>query len=200
MTFRIEVFKGSQTAPYIQTLAEMRMREFREFPYLYVGKLEDEIRYTSAYTTEPQALLVIAFQDNEIVGLYSGMPLECPALFVVGWAETMKAQGIDTSNYFYAGELIIEPRFRKMGLGSKLMYRLIEEVKDMNFEAMMQVTAIRPLDHPLRPKDYFDSDTIWGRYGLVKTPIVFSTKWQTLQPDGTSQEEENDLACWIKKM
>lgn len=199
MTFRIEVFKGHETAPYIQKLAEMRLKEFAQFPYLYKGTLEDELPYINVYTQEPQAILVSAFQGNELVGLFSGMPLETFAPFVKSWADKMKEEGFETQKFFYAGELMIESHFRKQGLGSQLMNRLIQEAKQMGFKAMMCVTSIRSLNHPLRPKAYFDSDTIWGKYGLVKTPIVFTAPYPTHQADGTVKTEQNELACWIKQ-
>lgn len=199
MTLRIEVFKGAETAPYLQTLVDMRLETFYEFPYLYVGKLEDELAYTQLYTSTPQGILVIAFEGETIAGLFSGLPLDTPGPMMKVWSDKLREEGVRLENCFYAGELIVKPAFQNKGLGSQLMMRLLREADDMGFREVMEVTAIRPLDYPLRHQKYFDTDTIWGKYGLVKSSIVLTGTWPTRQPDGTVRAEENQLACWLRK-
>ncbi|MBM3633215.1 MAG: GNAT family N-acetyltransferase [Alphaproteobacteria bacterium] len=199
MTFRIEVFRGTETAPYIRALADMRLETFYEFPYLYVGKLEDELAYTQLYTLTPHGILVIAFEGETIVGLYSGLPLDTPGSMMKVWSDKLKEEGIILENCFYAGELIVKPAFQNKGIGSQLMKRLLREVDERGFREIMGVTAIRPLNHPLRPQKYFDTDTIWGKYGLVKSSIILTGAWLTRQSDGTAKVEDNQLACWLRK-
>jgi len=199
MTFRIEVFKGIKTTTYLNTLADLRLEAFGEFPYLYVGNKEDELGYTQLYTSAPQGTLVIAFQDEAIAGLYSGLPLDTSSSFIQAWYEKLTQEGVELKNYFYAGELIIKPAFRKKGLGAQLMMRLLQEVDAMGFSGIMGVTAIRARDHPLRPQGYFDTDAIWSKYGLEKTSVVLTATWPTRQADGTIKAEENQLACWLRK-
>lgn len=199
MTVRIEVFRGSKTAPYSQALANMRLETFYEFPYLYVGKLEDELCYTQLYTSTPQGILVIAFEGETIAGLYSGLPVNTPGSMMQVWCDKLREEGVVLENCFYAGELIVKSDFRKKGLGSQLMMRLLREADDMGFTEIMGITSIRPLDHPLRPQKYFDTDSIWGKYGLVKSSIVLTGTWPTRQSDGTVKVEENQLACWLRK-
>lgn len=199
MTFRIEVFKGVETAPYIRSLAEMRLEEFSRFPYLYVGTMEDELSYVQNYPSTPQGVIVVAFEGETIAGLYSGLPMNTPVSFLEDWSAKLTEAGLDVTNYFYLGELIIKPAFRKMGLGSQLMWRLQQEAEAMGFLGLMGITAIRAKDHPLRPQDYFDTDTVWGKFGLEKSDIVFSGKWPQRQVDGTVKVEESCAACWLKK-
>jgi GNAT superfamily N-acetyltransferase len=199
MTFRIEVFKGAETAPYLQTLAQLRLETFCDFPYLYVGTLEDESHYMQLYTSTPQGTLVIAFQGEEIAGLYSGLPLNVPNVFLKEWSEVLIQGRVNIENYFYLGELIVKPAFRKRGLGAQLMMRLLQETDAMGFSGAMGITAIRSLDHPLRPQDYFDTDTIWGKHGLIKSPVVLRGTWPTRQQDGTVERVENELACWLRQ-
>jgi len=45
MTFHIELFKGAEAKPYVRPLSEMRVQEFSQFPYLYVGNAEDDLAY-----------------------------------------------------------------------------------------------------------------------------------------------------------
>lgn len=56
---------------------------------------------------------------------------------------------------------------------------------------------IRSHDHPLRPKNYFDTDSVWGKFGFIKIPLVFSFPWPTCQLDTSAKVEKNSVACWI---
>lgn len=199
MTFRIVVFKGSDAKPYIRVLSEMRVREFRNFPYLYAGNVEEDIIYTQGYADSPQGVLIIAFQDEIIVGICSGTPMTTSMSFLESWSQALRQDDMDLNACFYAGELIVEQPFRNQGLGRQLIKSLMQEAKLMNFSSLALATSIRPKNHPLRPQDYFDTDLLWTKHGYQKQAQTFLTVYPTLQPDGTVKEEENLLACWIKK-
>lgn len=197
MSIRIEVFKGEETLSYIRVLSEMSIEAFHHFPYLYAGSVEDTVAYTKGCS---QGLLIIAFNDEAIVGIYLGMPMNAPNSFLEQWSRKLSAKGINVNKCFYAGSLIVAPSFQRQGIGSQLMQRLLQEAKEMGFETMMGVTPIRPLNHPLRPQNYFDTDQLWGKYGFEKIPIVFSVTWPTLQEDGTIKGGTNELACWVNPL
>ena len=197
MTFRIEVFKGKKTTPYVQTLAELRLEAFCEYPYLYVGTLENELQYTQQFSLNPEGMIIVAFEGDEIAGLYSGLPLKNAVSFLADWHATLKENDIDVENCFYLGELIIKPQYQRQGLGGQLMTQMLNEAKSLGYNKVMGVTGIREPGHPLRPLNYFDADTIWGKFGLKKNDIVFTCTWPTKQPDGSVKREENKLACWM---
>jgi GNAT superfamily N-acetyltransferase len=197
MSIRIEVFKGEETQPYIPVLSEMSIEAFHNFPYLYAGSREDTVAYTQGYS---HGLLIVAFKHEAIVGIYPGMPMNAPNVFLEQWSEKLAERGIDVSKCFYAGALIVKPLLQKQGIGSQLIRRLIQETKEMSFSTMMGITSVRPLNHPLCPPNYFDTDQLWEKYGFEKTSIVFSTTWPTLQEDGSIKEETNEVACWINPL
>lgn len=197
MTFRITAFKGKEITSYTRILSQLRVREFYEFPYLYVGTVEEDAGFTNGYSLSDQGMLVVAFKDGQVAGLYSGMPMQVPTSFLEQWSQTLTRKGIDTANCYYSGELIIQPEFRQNHLGSALMQRFIQEVKQMGFKQMMGVTSIREADHPLKPKNYFDTDKVWQKRGFQKMSFELSSAYPTRQPDQSIQETENKLACWI---
>ena len=201
MTFRIDVFKGAEAAPYIRTLAEMRLKTFCEFPYLYVGKIEDDLIYTQIFSATPQGMLVVAFQGDTIVGIRSGVPVRDQAKPLdEKRCQQLEKHGIKAKEYYYCGEIIVDLAFRKRGIAGQLMTKFIEEAKAMGFPGLIAITSIRPNDHPLRPQNYFEAGIFLNKYGFEKSSVVFTARWPTQQPDGTVKKEKNELACWIKEM
>ena len=101
MTIRIEVFKGAETAEYIRTLSEMRVKTFSEFPYLYVGNVEDDLVYTQVYSTSSQGMLVVAFKDETIVGIRSGVPATQTKFLNEERRQQLEKQGINSRDYYF---------------------------------------------------------------------------------------------------
>lgn len=179
-------------------LSEMRVAEFLNFPYLYAGNLEDDYIFTQCYSNAGQGMIIAAFNDNQVIGLYSGMPLRTPDCFLESWCDVLDKNGVDTINCYYSGELIIQPAFRKSGLGSALMRRFIQEVETMGFNKIMGVTSIREQNHSLRPQNYFDTDTVWGKHGFNKMDFIIPSSYPTRQADGSVKDQKNKLACWVR--
>jgi hypothetical protein len=200
VTLRFEVFKGAEIKPYIRTLSEMRLEEFRLFPYLYVGNLEDDLAYTHIFPSTPQGRLVVAFQGNQVVGVCSGIPFESPLSFLEEWGETFRTKNIKTNECYFCGELVVAPALRKTDLSLHLMNRFIQETETMKFLKLIFITSIRPADHPLWAPTNFDEEKIIAECGFEKTSLVLPSTWPTLQVDGTVKVEENLLACWIKNL
>lgn len=207
MDLRIEILKGAEIVPYTRALSEFRIKEFYEFPYLYVGTVEGDLPYTQSYASTPQGRLIVAFDGEAIVGMYSGMPLDIPESYfrslslptpyLCAWSQKLSKEGIETAKYYYSGELMIDPALRKKKLGSRLMTLFKDEAKGMGFSGMIGVTSVRPADHPLRPKNYFNTDTVWGKHGFRRTPIIIPEIWLTRQGNGSEKIERNNLSVWI---
>lgn len=199
LTFQIKVYKGTQILPYAQRLAEMRLKASYEFPYLYVGNMEDELKNVQEYALTPQGLLVVAVKEDRIAGIFSGMPLETPGSFLEHWSKKLHQQGLKTDNIYYAGEIIVEPEFQKQRCTSQLISRFFQEVEAMNFPRILSVTSIRPYDHLLRPQNYVDIDSICEKCGFEKSSMVLSAIWPTRQVNGSVKKAKNQLACWIRE-
>lgn len=201
MTFRIEVFKGAEAAPYIRSLSEMRLKVFCEFPFLYVGNMETDLVYTQMFSASSQGMLVVAFEGDTIVGIRSGMPVRDEKVKPLSErrCRRLEAYGIKAKEYYYCGEIIVAPAFRKKGIATQLMGKFIEEVKVLGFPGMVAITSIRPSHHPLRPQTYFEGDTFLSKYGFIKSPVIFTAQYPTRQPDGSVKKQQNKLICWIKE-
>ena len=71
----IKTFKGAEILSFIDDIGKLRIENFREYPYLYIGNLDDERGYLSAYANDSHALLAVAFHEEKIIGLSTGIPV-----------------------------------------------------------------------------------------------------------------------------
>ena len=73
---RLERLSGDKLNQYIPELAELRIRVFRDFPYLYDGDLTYEEKYLQTYIEAPDSVIVLAFDGDHVVGASTGIPLK----------------------------------------------------------------------------------------------------------------------------
>ena len=68
---------GAALQARIEQLAALRIRVFRDFPYLYDGTIEYEQKYLQTYIDHPDSVIVLAFDDvdNKIVGASTAIPM-----------------------------------------------------------------------------------------------------------------------------
>src|SRR5262249_23243588 len=72
--YSIELFV-KDIAPYLPFFAEQRISAYREYPYLYDGKMEEEMAYVEWFSKLKHSAIVIAFYNDEPVGFISGTAL-----------------------------------------------------------------------------------------------------------------------------
>ena len=54
---------GDEIAPYVDDLAALRIRVFRDFPYLYDGDVGYERDYLATYVNAPRSLAFMVYDD-----------------------------------------------------------------------------------------------------------------------------------------
>lgn len=110
----IRRLQGAGSRPHLDDAARLRMAVFREWPYLYAGDLDDERGYLAAYARSPDSVFVLAFEDEAVVGVSTGLPLaDAAAAFQLPFRE----RGLDVDRVFYFGESVLLPRCRGRGVG-----------------------------------------------------------------------------------
>lgn len=195
--FRLEIFQGKEILQWIDVMAELRIREFREFPYLYVGNIENERKYLEAYANVTDSLFVLAFDGDVVAGISTGVPLGKAQEVLPGGAELLASHGLDVQTFYYYGEIIVAPAYRGRWLASKLFHEQAERVKQLGYSAACGMTVDRGLDHPLRPKDYRDEYLIGKKMGFVSTDIHIELEWPTLAIDGSVENLKHSLSFWM---
>jgi hypothetical protein len=106
---QIRLMIGHAVKPYINDLAKLRIKVFREYPYLYDGTAEYEEKYLKSYSDSPESLAVIVFHKENIIGASTGVPLEqAMEEFQMPFLE----YGYELHRIFYFGESVLLKEFR----------------------------------------------------------------------------------------
>jgi GNAT superfamily N-acetyltransferase len=186
---------GAAIAAGLDELATLRLDIFREYPYLYEGRREDELAYLGGYAAVPDACVILADDGATIVGAATGMPLvHEDAQLRDAFADTT----VPLDEIYYVGELLFRPAYRNCGLGHKLLARLESQVRSLGrYRTLTCATVERPDDHPLRPPDYIPITRFLARTGFVRLPGV-TTQFTWRETDGVKRD--HPMQFWGKDL
>lgn len=190
---RLEVVSGRAILPWLDDLAALRIRVFREFPYLYDGSLSYERGYLAEYAESEHALIVLALAGNKVVGCSTGLPLTEAA---PEFRQPFVDAGRDPAEVFYFGESVLDADFRGQGLGHRFFDEREAHAARLGLKTTTFCAVRRPSDHPLRPDRYRPLDDFWRRRGYVRQPeLVAKLAWKDLDQ---ASETVKQLVFWLK--
>ena len=198
MGITVEVYVGKNSADYIDIVSRFRVEMFKEFPYLYEGDSSFERNYMQGYTTDSRAMIAIARVDGVLAGVSTGIPLISSSEVVSDAKNVFSKEKIDIGDYYYYGEVIVLPKYRGLGLTTKLYAAQDELIKSWGFKHVCILTVIRENDHPLKPKDYKCPDMMWGHLGFFRNKLTTEYHWPTFQADKRVKNVNNVLEFWTK--
>jgi GNAT superfamily N-acetyltransferase len=177
----------------IDEVAALRIRVFRDFPYLYDGDLDYERRYLAPYLDSAEAIVVGAFDGDGLVGAATGTPMADHADdFAAAFADT----GIDLASVFYCAESVLLPDYRGQGIGHRFFDAREAHAAALGYATTAFCAVIRPADHPARPAGYRPLDAFWTRRGYAPLPgVVARFAWKDL---GEAGETSKPLQFWMR--
>lgn len=190
-----QLLTGTAIADVLSDLDTLRLDIFREYPYLYEGRLVDELNYLATYATAPDACVIFAYDGGSVIGAASGVPLvhedtQMPDAFV--------GTSLPLEELYYVGELLFRPAYRNCGLGRKLLVRMERHIRSLSgYNMLTCATVERPDDHPLRPHDYIPITRFLARTGYVRLPGV-TTHFTWCETDG--DKRDHPMQFWIKDL
>jgi GNAT superfamily N-acetyltransferase len=191
---KIVSFKGESIKDLIPEVAKLRIEVFAEYPFLYQGSEEYEKRYLNKFLIMKEAIVVVAFHDNSIIGISTGYPL-------IYDLETLQQVLIsahrDPKDYFCFGESILKKSYRGLGIGNVFFDEREAHVQTLgNYSYLCFYTILRPEDDPRRPPDYHSLVPFWEKRGFVKHPeLIGEIPYQEI---GEAEETPKQLIFWIK--
>jgi GNAT superfamily N-acetyltransferase len=193
---KLERWSGQALNQFIPDLARLRINVFREWPYLYDGDLAYEERYLKTYIEAPNSVIVLAFDNDNVVGASTGIPLISETEEVQ--APFLKA-GYDPNTIFYCGESVLMPEYRGQGAGVAFFDQREAHARDIggfNYSCFCGVQ--RPVDHPRRPADYIPLDNFWRKRGYEKHDELNTTfSWKELDE---TEELLKPMTFWMKAL
>ena len=192
----IQAFTGDAILPYINELARLRIKVFRDFPYLYDGDMEYESKYLLTYIKHPDSVVVIACDGKNVIGASTGIPLkyEKPEI-KQPFIENM----LDPADIFYFGESVLHSNYRGQGFGVRFFHEREAHAQRVGqFKHYAFCAVERPANHPRRPKDYVPLNQFWNNRGYFKQAKLRTTmKWKDIDE---SSESPKPMVFWLKSV
>lgn len=196
----INVVLGMQIMNYIDIVPEIILNTFKEYPYLHSPSLEEKKEYVSWFADHTEGMLIICQDKQKLAGFITGVPIQAVRDFVVDINSLFQKHGFNSDDYYYCGDVIVLPDYQKQGVCSTMFTLFEQQVESWGYKGITLITSIREENHPLKPKEYRDSESIWQHYGFEKTSIVIKNFQPTvIDAKGTVADRENSFAFWVKK-
>lgn len=179
MALSLHIARSAEIGDWLESLAALRIRVFREFPYLYEGSADYEARYLGTYVRGATSMAVLALDGERVVGASTGIAL---AEEEPDFQRPFLNAGIPVDEVFYCAESVLLPEYRGQGI-----YRHFFAAREAHARALpgMRLAAFcaveRPADHPRRPADWRPLDPVWARFGYRRAEHLRTTfSWRDL--------------------
>ena len=192
----IQLLRGAQIEPHIDELARLRIRVFREFPYLYDGSLSYEIDYLSTYVRSADSLCVLVRDGDQVVGASTALPLsDEDEAFQRPFVEA----GWNLERLFYFAESVVLPAWRGRGLGVRFFAEREAHARSLaRFDWCAFCAVQRPSNHPRRPVDYQPLDDFWHRRGYRHHRDLYTEyHWRDLDE---AEASAKPMSFWLKEL
>ncbi|MFC0337784.1 hypothetical protein SAMN05421848_1423 [Kushneria avicenniae] len=187
--------QGAQIRQWLEALAALRIRVFREFPYLYEGSLDYERDYLETYAQSEDSLCVLVLDGEQVVGMSTALPL---AHEDEAFMRPFIEQGFDVDCVCYFGESILLPEYRGQGLGVRFFEAREAHARALGLRYTAFCAVERSGDHPRRPADYQPLDGFWQRRGYTHRPELCARyEWQDID---ASVSDHKTLRFWLKTL
>ena len=187
-------FTGAALNDYLDDVARLRIEVFRDFPYLYDGTMDYERKYLQTYVRCPQAVVVVAFAGEQVVGASTAIPLQFEE---ANFQRPFLDHGYDPAEVFYCAESVLRKDYRGHGLGVRFFEEReahARQLKDFAWYAFCSV--VRPSNHPLRPAGYEPLDRFWEKRGYRKhAELGAHYIWKDIDQE---IETSKQLEFWLK--
>lgn len=196
MINNIKTFKysGNEARHIAHALAELRIKIFRDFPYLYEGNVDYEKKYLETYFKARHSFILVAMDGEKIIGATT-------AVWASDEEESLKkplqGYGLNTDEVVYFGESILLPEYRGLGIGKLFMDEREKFARSLGFIKVLAFCSVeRAQNHSHRPADYKPLDVFWKSKGF-NPAVGLSTEfsWQDINE---SQETSKKMNYWLK--
>lgn len=187
---------GPQARQYAREIAALRLKIFYEFPYLYEGDLDYEMKYLETYFKAKHSFIFLVKDGEKVVGATTAI-----------WAQEEEPsfkqpfvdQGFDPNKVLYFGESILLSEYRGQGIGKRFFEEREAFARSLGFiETVAFAAVVREETHPLRPTDYQPLDPFWHSQGFAMIPGMTTTyEWQ--DRDQTAPTKKL-MQFWVKRL
>jgi GNAT superfamily N-acetyltransferase len=192
---RVAVMRRETIAGRLRDLAALRIAVFAEFPYLYDGDLDYEMRYLAVYRDSPGAVVVGAWNGDRLVGAATGAPMEDHA---ADFGAVFAGREPPIGDVFYCAESVLLPEYRGLGVGHHFFDLREAHARALGRGHAAFCAVVRPADHPARPANYRPLDAFWRARGYA--PLEGAVARFTWRDLGEAAESGKPLQFWIRRL
>lgn len=196
MSCRVDSLTGEAMRAAIPQLARLRVTVFRDWPYLYDGTHDYESGYLRRFAASKDAVVIAAYDGDEVVGAATGAPLGDHA---DDFAKAFAGDELDISSIFYCGEFVLLPAYRGQGIGHAFFDGREAHARKLGrFTHITFCGVVRPDDHPLKPANYRPLNSFWTKRGYRKADGLTTTyTWKDIDQAG---ETAKAMQFWLKAL
>lgn len=192
---RVAPLSGGQITRHLDGLAGLRIRVFRDYPYLYDGDPAYEAWYLAEFARSPGAVVVAAFDGEELVGAATASPMRAQKEeFIV----PLSRCGEDVAAFFYFGESVLLPAYRGQGIGHRFFDAREQAAREQGFTRTGFYAVLRPDDHPLKPHGYSPLHGFWRKRGY--TPLAGAVADFPWKEVGVAEESAHPMQFWSHRI
>ena len=190
MAVELHTLAGDDLAESLPTLARLRTEVFRDWPYLYDGDAAYEKRYLATFAAVPDAVIVGAFDGPRMVGAATASPL---AGADPAFRHPFEVAGLDSGEWFYFGESVLEPDYRGRGIGVGFFAEREAAARERLFARTCFCAVARASDDPRRPDHHVPLDGFWERRGYRPLGLTALYAWRDV---GEATETPKVMRFW----
>ena len=191
----LKTLTGKNAEPFVNDLANLRMKVFRDYPYLYEGDLEYEKEYLEAFVSSEESFMAIAFDGANVIGASTAMPLmqEHPE-----FKQPFIEKDYTLEAIFYFGESLLLPQYRGQGLGVKFFEVREAHARQKDYKIAAFCAVERPEHHSAKPKDYQPLHAFWRRRGFERhSDLITTYSWKDV---GDTKQTDKPMVFWLKHL
>lgn len=189
----IEIY-GNELIPYIEKLSHLRIKVFREFPYLYDGSLDYEKEYLKTYSSSKNSYVILVFDNEKLVGASTAILLKDADYEM---KEPIIREGFKEDKVLYFGESILLKEYRGIGIGKKFFLLREKFAKGLKVRHCCFYSVKRSLGHKLIPKTYRELSDFWDSQNFYKSKISCEYEWKDIDK---IVEDKKTMILWIKTL
>lgn len=200
MSILLENLTGEALERALPDLARLRIKVFREWPYLYDGSMEYEEEYLASFAKAEGSLIVAALDGREIIGAATATPLRC---HTQSFIPLFEQHGYDPDRVFYFGESVLTREYRGKGIGNAFFDWREEHALNSTgpkgpYEDTAFCAVVRPHGDPRKPAHYRPLDPFWTKRGYrIVDGMIGKLSWKDIHE---AEETEKPMQFWIRPL
>jgi GNAT superfamily N-acetyltransferase len=181
--------RGREAERFVDGLASLRIRVFRDFPYLYDGDMAYERKYLRTYFASPRSFVALCHVAGRLVGASTAVPL---ADEEESFRRPFRERDIDPATVLYYGESVLLPEFRGRGIGRAFMDRRERYARSLSGITRATFCAV------VRGQAPGTLEAFWESVGFRKVPdLVTEYSWRDV---GQDHETKKPMQFWMKHL